>query len=82
MPKVRIGVVGSGTATIFEEVLQSSKQLIDVAFAPSKGKTHVEITSHARCMYLLTNKMMKIPRKKDGEVVWNIRTIITPKKLQ
>lgn len=41
MPKVRIGVVGAGTANIFEEVLQSSKQQLDVAFAPSKGKTHV-----------------------------------------
>lgn len=48
MPKVRIGVVGAGTANIFDEVLQSSKQLLDVAFAPSKGKTLVKITSHAR----------------------------------
>ncbi|KAG6585644.1 Uroporphyrinogen-III synthase, chloroplastic, partial [Cucurbita argyrosperma subsp. sororia] len=37
MPKVRIGVVGAGTANIFEEVLQSSKQQLDVAFAPSKA---------------------------------------------
>ncbi|KAA0060869.1 uroporphyrinogen-III synthase [Cucumis melo var. makuwa] len=36
MPKVRIGVVGAGTANIFEEVLQSSK-LLEVAFAPSKA---------------------------------------------
>ena len=42
MPKVRIGVVGAGTANIFEEVLQSSK-LLEVAFAPSKGMMHVEI---------------------------------------
>ncbi|XP_022144140.1 uroporphyrinogen-III synthase, chloroplastic [Momordica charantia] len=37
MPKVRIGVVGAGTANIFEDVLQSSNQLLDVAFAPSKA---------------------------------------------
>ncbi|GMP44164.1 hypothetical protein CsSME_00013220 [Camellia sinensis var. sinensis] len=36
-PKVKVGVVGAGTASIFEEVAQSSKCL-DVAFEPSKGK--------------------------------------------
>ncbi|XP_022962039.1 uroporphyrinogen-III synthase, chloroplastic-like [Cucurbita moschata] len=36
MPKVRIGVVGAGTANIFDEVLQSSN-LLEVAFAPSKA---------------------------------------------
>ncbi|XP_052202078.1 uroporphyrinogen-III synthase, chloroplastic isoform X2 [Diospyros lotus] len=35
-PKVKIGVVGSGTASIFEEVELSSKNSIDVTFAPSK----------------------------------------------
>jgi hypothetical protein len=37
MPHVRIGVVGSGTASIFKEALQSSNQSLDVAFTPSKG---------------------------------------------
>lgn len=46
MPKVRIGVVGAGTANIFEEALQSSK-LLEVAFAPSKGKMRLKITSQA-----------------------------------
>ncbi|XVF74174.1 hypothetical protein PTKIN_Ptkin13bG0038900 [Pterospermum kingtungense] len=36
-PSVRIGVVGAGTASIFENLMQSSKQLLDVAFAPSKA---------------------------------------------
>ena len=36
-PSVRIGVVGAGTASIFENLMQSSKQSLDVAFAPSKG---------------------------------------------
>ncbi|XP_052202079.1 uroporphyrinogen-III synthase, chloroplastic isoform X3 [Diospyros lotus] len=36
-PKVKIGVVGSGTASIFEEVELSSKNSIDVTFAPSKA---------------------------------------------
>ncbi|XWS21147.1 hypothetical protein CRYUN_Cryun30bG0030600 [Craigia yunnanensis] len=36
-PSVRIGVVGAGTASIFENLMQSSKQSLDVAFAPSKA---------------------------------------------
>ncbi|XP_057470270.1 uroporphyrinogen-III synthase, chloroplastic isoform X1 [Actinidia eriantha] len=48
-PKVKVGVVGTGTATIFEEVAQSPKYSIDVAFAPSKaiGKVLVaELPKH------------------------------------
>ena len=37
MPHVKIGVVGAGTASIFKEAMQPSKQSLDVAFAPSKG---------------------------------------------
>ncbi|CAA2972040.1 uroporphyrinogen-III synthase, chloroplastic isoform X1 [Olea europaea subsp. europaea] len=36
-PKVKVGVVGAGTASVFTEVLRSSKQYLDVAFAPSKA---------------------------------------------
>ena len=36
-PNVKIAVVGSGTATIFNEDTSSTNQLIDVAFVPSKG---------------------------------------------
>ncbi|XWS25663.1 hypothetical protein CRYUN_Cryun27aG0086900 [Craigia yunnanensis] len=36
-PSVRIGVVGAGTASIFENLMQSSNQSLDVAFAPSKA---------------------------------------------
>lgn len=36
-PSVRVAVVGSGTASIFDEAVQSSKQYLDVAFAPSKA---------------------------------------------
>ncbi|WMV27490.1 hypothetical protein MTR67_020875 [Solanum verrucosum] len=36
-PSVRVGVVGSGTASIFDEAVQSAKQYLDVAFAPSKA---------------------------------------------
>lgn len=39
-PNVRIGVVGAGTASIFENLKQSSKQSLHVAFAPSKGTDH------------------------------------------
>ncbi|PQQ21353.1 uroporphyrinogen-III synthase chloroplastic isoform X2 [Prunus yedoensis var. nudiflora] len=36
-PDVKVGVVGAGTASIFEEVIQSSKQSLNVAFVPSKA---------------------------------------------
>ncbi|KAI7737499.1 hypothetical protein M8C21_020984 [Ambrosia artemisiifolia] len=36
-PCVKVAVVGSGTASIFYEAMPSSKQLIDVAFTPSKA---------------------------------------------
>ncbi|BBG95278.1 uroporphyrinogen-III synthase family protein [Prunus dulcis] len=36
-PNVKVGVVGAGTASIFEEVIQSSKQSLNVAFVPSKA---------------------------------------------
>ncbi|XP_061343202.1 uroporphyrinogen-III synthase, chloroplastic isoform X2 [Gastrolobium bilobum] len=37
MPHVKVGVVGAGTASILKEALQSSKQSLDIAFAPSKA---------------------------------------------
>ncbi|KAK4481497.1 hypothetical protein RD792_012397, partial [Penstemon davidsonii] len=36
-PKVRVGVVGAGTASVFEKILPSSKKSLDVAFTPSKA---------------------------------------------
>ncbi|KAK8951800.1 hypothetical protein KSP39_PZI003440 [Platanthera zijinensis] len=36
-PNVRIGVVGSGTASVFHEVLQSGDRHLNVAFSPSKA---------------------------------------------
>ncbi|GJN08850.1 hypothetical protein PR202_ga26810 [Eleusine coracana subsp. coracana] len=35
-PKVRIAVVGAGTARVFDEVTQSDGQSLEVAFSPSK----------------------------------------------
>ncbi|KAI4316738.1 hypothetical protein L6164_024687 [Bauhinia variegata] len=43
-PHVKIGVVGAGTASILKEALQSSKQLLDVAFSPSKATGKVLAT--------------------------------------
>ncbi|XP_062024950.1 uroporphyrinogen-III synthase, chloroplastic isoform X2 [Rosa rugosa] len=37
-PTVKVGVVGAGTASVFEQVLQSSKNSLSLAFVPSKGK--------------------------------------------
>lgn len=36
-PSVKIGVVGAGTASIFDNVTHLSKHFLDIAFAPSKG---------------------------------------------
>ena len=36
-PHVKIGVVGSGTASVFKDASLPSKQLLHVAFSPSKG---------------------------------------------
>ncbi|CAN0922237.1 Uroporphyrinogen-III synthase, chloroplastic [Linum grandiflorum] len=36
-PKVKIAVVGAGTASIFEGVIQSSNRALDIAFLPSKA---------------------------------------------
>ncbi|WVZ19226.1 hypothetical protein V8G54_006548 [Vigna mungo] len=41
MPHVKIGVVGTGTASIFEETLQSSNRSLDIAFVPSRAYTHL-----------------------------------------
>ncbi|KAJ8762361.1 hypothetical protein K2173_007519 [Erythroxylum novogranatense] len=36
-PDVKIGVVGAGTASVFEEVMRKSEQSLDIAFMPSKA---------------------------------------------
>ncbi|KAL8250670.1 hypothetical protein R6Q59_034363 [Mikania micrantha] len=36
-PSVKVAAVGTGTASIFDEDMTSSKELIDVAFTPSKA---------------------------------------------
>ncbi|KAI3460256.1 hypothetical protein Pfo_016919 [Paulownia fortunei] len=40
-PKVRVGVVGAGTASVFEKIVPSSKQSLNVAFIPSKATGRV-----------------------------------------
>ncbi|CAI9116591.1 OLC1v1017782C4 [Oldenlandia corymbosa var. corymbosa] len=36
-PNVKVGVVGGGTASVFENIAPSSKQFLNVAFSPSKA---------------------------------------------
>ncbi|KAJ9166193.1 hypothetical protein P3X46_020975 [Hevea brasiliensis] len=36
-PNVKVGVVGAGTASVFNEVMQSSGRSLDISFAPSKA---------------------------------------------
>ncbi|KAJ4963095.1 hypothetical protein NE237_023034 [Protea cynaroides] len=36
-PKVRVGVVGAGTGSIFKEAMHSDQQSLNVAFSPSKA---------------------------------------------
>ncbi|PKA52972.1 Uroporphyrinogen-III synthase, chloroplastic [Apostasia shenzhenica] len=40
-PKVRIGVVGAGTSSVFHELLQSPDRTLEIAFSPSKAKGKV-----------------------------------------
>ncbi|CAA6658871.1 unnamed protein product [Spirodela intermedia] len=50
-PRVRLGVVGAGTASIFNEVLQSTEKSLEVAFSPSKATGKVlasELPVHGR----------------------------------
>ncbi|XP_027089873.1 uroporphyrinogen-III synthase, chloroplastic-like isoform X3 [Coffea arabica] len=56
-PNVKVGVVGGGTASIFEKVAQQSKQYLHVAFAPSKATGKIlasELPKHGneRCSVL------------------------------
>ncbi|XP_024969472.1 uroporphyrinogen-III synthase, chloroplastic isoform X1 [Cynara cardunculus var. scolymus] len=56
-PSVKVAVVGTGTASIFDEATPSSKQLIEVAFTPSKATGKVlasELPKHGseRCTVL------------------------------
>uniref|UniRef100_A0A2P2KKX1 Uroporphyrinogen-III synthase n=1 Tax=Rhizophora mucronata TaxID=61149 RepID=A0A2P2KKX1_RHIMU len=36
-PDIKVGVVGTGTASVFDEVIQSLERSIDIAFVPSKA---------------------------------------------
>ncbi|CAL9079510.1 unnamed protein product [Musa textilis] len=36
-PKVRIGVVGAGTASVFQDTMESTEQSLEIAFSPSMG---------------------------------------------
>ncbi|XP_020100930.1 uroporphyrinogen-III synthase, chloroplastic [Ananas comosus] len=56
-PKVKIAVVGAGTASIFNEVLQFNGQTLEVAFSPSKatGKvlaSELPKSTHKSCKVL------------------------------
>ncbi|KAJ0085473.1 hypothetical protein Patl1_09015 [Pistacia atlantica] len=44
-PNVKVGVVGAGTASIFDEVRRLSKHSLDVAFTPSKGTQNFPINN-------------------------------------
>ncbi|KAK9096882.1 hypothetical protein Sjap_022379 [Stephania japonica] len=60
-PKVRVGVVGSGTASIFKEVMQSHQQALSVAFSPTKATGKVLASElpkfNSRCTVLYPASM-------------------------
>ncbi|KAK9163003.1 hypothetical protein Syun_003905 [Stephania yunnanensis] len=60
-PKVRVGVVGSGTASIFKEVMQSHQQALSVSFSPSKATGKVLASElpkfNSRCTVLFPASM-------------------------
>ncbi|KAL2520970.1 Uroporphyrinogen-III synthase [Forsythia ovata] len=83
-PKVKVGVVGAGTASVFTEVLRSSKQYLDVAFAPSKATGKVlasELPKHEnrRCtvLYPASSKASEEGLTKRGFEVTRLNTYTT-----
>uniref|UniRef100_A0A6N2NKB6 Uroporphyrinogen-III synthase n=1 Tax=Salix viminalis TaxID=40686 RepID=A0A6N2NKB6_SALVM len=79
-PKVKVGVVGAGTASIFEEVMQSSERSLDVAFTPSKANGKVlairasknETKDALYCTQLLQKQAMRsVPVGHVDEMVLN-----------
>ncbi|KAM3687325.1 hypothetical protein ACB098_10G069400 [Castanea mollissima] len=49
MPNVKVGFVGASMTSVFEEVMQSSKRTLSVAFAPSKESAKMQ--SLISCFY-------------------------------
>ncbi|PIN19099.1 Uroporphyrinogen-III synthase [Handroanthus impetiginosus] len=48
-PKVRVGVVGDGTARVFEKIVPSAKQNLNMAFIPSKATARVLAAELPNC---------------------------------
>ncbi|MCL7045173.1 hypothetical protein MKW94_007759 [Papaver nudicaule] len=61
-PKVQVGVVGAGTASVFKDVLQSPQRSLSISFSPSKATGKVlalELPKHGsgRCSVLYPASM-------------------------
>ncbi|KAL2249655.1 UNVERIFIED_CONTAM: Uroporphyrinogen-III synthase, chloroplastic [Sesamum indicum] len=72
-PKVRVGVVGAGTASVFEKIQPSLKQSLNVSFAPSKATGKVlaaELPDYgnARCTVLYPASAKASNEIEDGLV--------------
>ncbi|GFQ04047.1 uroporphyrinogen-iii synthase chloroplastic [Phtheirospermum japonicum] len=79
-PKVRVGVVGAGTASVFDRIQPDLKQSLNVAFAPSKAIGKVlaaELPDHGneRCTVLYPASA-----KAGNEILANIENFKVSKK--
>ncbi|KAL9688262.1 hypothetical protein QQ045_032681 [Rhodiola kirilowii] len=70
-PHLRVGVVGSGTESVFNEVLQSNSQQLEIAFTPSKATGKVLASElpnlgHKRCRVLYPASVKASNEIEDG----------------
>ncbi|CAN6465757.1 unnamed protein product [Victoria cruziana] len=72
-PKVQIGVVGAGTASVFENVSQPLQHYLDIAFSPSKAIGKVLALELPKCQTrtctVLYPASAKVPVQKVDEAI-------------
>ncbi|XP_006830088.2 uroporphyrinogen-III synthase, chloroplastic [Amborella trichopoda] len=70
-PKVQIGVVGAGTASVFDKVVQSSESPLNLAFCPSKATGKVlasELPMRGKTCTVLYPTSMKASNEIGGSL--------------
>nr|GLL48272.1 uroporphyrinogen-III synthase, chloroplastic isoform X3 [Ipomoea trifida] len=67
-PNVKVGVLGAGTASIFDDVTKSSKSYLDVAFAPSKATAEVLALELPKCKNKKCTVLYPASAKASGEI--------------
>ncbi|KAF6176671.1 hypothetical protein GIB67_034533 [Kingdonia uniflora] len=67
-PKIRVAVVGAGTASVFKEVLQSPQQSLSVDFSPSKE----DIKWDTALLFIATGKVLALELPKYGNKICTV----------